>query len=669
MTSIATNCKEESNSTDCLLRVLIAFLEESQSREDAEYNWDAITFAFTVAISLCAVTFALVTIFQSILAAGPGRRRSDHRAIGRWSAKTEWKWSLWDFSFIHVARTPVLRLSKIEDLLEPAILPSTSAEGKTEESESPSPPNTQTAIGDQSGWVARTFKDGWIKVGIPEASVLPLLHQRKSSNRNPEVSVASWVQFLQKTGLDDIDLDRFSFRRNTADYLPGDMLAAPAYADIGFIVTVMSADGAQMRISPDTGYPTMRGHGCQFEILQHATLGTIGSFSSYEVEGGGASHDPPSPDALRLAAKHSRGWVDIEPCFPVGKMNVRDILEGSRSKSRDGSDFYQAALERLVYTHPGSCNRCKGQNLRYHRDLSYLLGMLVAETPQFLPTLFPWDNLGFSGPLIALTLNSVFWTDLQQSTPKVHVPGLIFNEECRDCGVGTGPWVTPHTVDTCPCVDLKSACAEMLQGSASFKRWRASTHSSQLLELRQHITAQVEEIDDWLQREEGGPGERRSCRRFKLFGDTVALIDIIKSIMYRADKNWDTPDQYRVSFHRIRAFLSQYSRERLIGMDEQTFQADHDLKRLSHLLPTLPDPTDGAYFKGTIRFLRYLDQATAPWTEVEPDSGRGMISKKELLIRHVLIWRTLLMSVLFCLAKDNSSLLSSGVWDDVIPII
>lgn len=112
MASVLGNCTEVANSTDCLLQALITILEESQ-KNDNSFDWDPITFAFTVAISLCAVIFASITILQAILVAGPGRRKSDHRAIGKWATKRERKWSWRDFSFIHIAHTPVLSLSRL----------------------------------------------------------------------------------------------------------------------------------------------------------------------------------------------------------------------------------------------------------------------------------------------------------------------------------------------------------------------------------------------------------------------------------------------------------------------------------------------------------------------------------------------------------------------------
>jgi hypothetical protein len=89
-----SSCPEEGNSTDCLLRLVLRTLEARSAAEDGKFDWDPITFAFTVPISIFAATFALITIYQAILAAGPGRRKSNRRAIGGWADETrkEWNW-------------------------------------------------------------------------------------------------------------------------------------------------------------------------------------------------------------------------------------------------------------------------------------------------------------------------------------------------------------------------------------------------------------------------------------------------------------------------------------------------------------------------------------------------------------------------------------------------
>lgn len=82
MNSDDSQCPEDGNSTDCLLRALLGLLREQQEAEDAEINWDPINFAFTLLIGLLAILFALATVLQAIFTAGKGRRRTSHLAIG-----------------------------------------------------------------------------------------------------------------------------------------------------------------------------------------------------------------------------------------------------------------------------------------------------------------------------------------------------------------------------------------------------------------------------------------------------------------------------------------------------------------------------------------------------------------------------------------------------------
>lgn len=59
------------------------------------HEWDPITFTFTAAIGALALIVALITVFQGLLAAGPGRLKASPTAIGeRHSrrAKTTFDW-------------------------------------------------------------------------------------------------------------------------------------------------------------------------------------------------------------------------------------------------------------------------------------------------------------------------------------------------------------------------------------------------------------------------------------------------------------------------------------------------------------------------------------------------------------------------------------------------
>ncbi|KAK4098169.1 hypothetical protein N658DRAFT_488687 [Parathielavia hyrcaniae] len=113
-----SSCPEDGNSTDCLLRLVLRTLEARGAAEDEKVDWDPVTFAFTVPISIFAAAFALITIYQAILAAGPGRRKSNRRAIGSWADYMTQEWNWHDLNRLTIATTPVLRSEEVLDILK-----------------------------------------------------------------------------------------------------------------------------------------------------------------------------------------------------------------------------------------------------------------------------------------------------------------------------------------------------------------------------------------------------------------------------------------------------------------------------------------------------------------------------------------------------------------------
>ena len=99
------------NATDCLLRKLI----DAQNHN----TWDPLNFAFTAILGILAVIVAIVTLFQTLLAAGPGRLKASRGAIGlkfNRSAKTRFSWT--EFRMRTTVLVPELDLKQIIDLIE-----------------------------------------------------------------------------------------------------------------------------------------------------------------------------------------------------------------------------------------------------------------------------------------------------------------------------------------------------------------------------------------------------------------------------------------------------------------------------------------------------------------------------------------------------------------------
>ncbi|RYP45564.1 hypothetical protein DL768_008113 [Monosporascus sp. mg162] len=172
-----STCPENENSTDCLLRVLLQVLAGHATADNGKFDWDPITFGFTVPIGIIAALFTLVTVFQAVLAAGPGRRKSNHNAIGEWSQYNSREWSWPDMTMLSIAQTPILTTYRIIAALEKAA------------------------------------------------------KERKDQNATKHEVAATWWPLLNEVGLRWLFHDKKYMVKTQCDYLPDDLRAAPAYAE------------------------------------------------------------------------------------------------------------------------------------------------------------------------------------------------------------------------------------------------------------------------------------------------------------------------------------------------------------------------------------------------------------------------------------------------------
>ena len=268
-----TACPEAENSTDCLLRELLKAIND----KDKEFNWDPLNFAFTVPIGLVAALFAALTIFQAILSAGSGRRRCNEIAIGRWSELTTRRWSWHDLMFLSTAKTPLLRSDSILKVLNHNR-------------------NKQQSSGNSEYVSTDQFSNG--------------------------ASAATWLKFLQEMNLEELSLEVLdssgkdkNIAETPADYLPSDLIAVPAYGEVGLIVAMAAAAGAySWKFNSQSPYPIIIGEDFQFDFRQHPTLGTVGAFSRYvqRVEKSSVSRK-----YLAKAIEHARGKIGIATLFPL----------------------------------------------------------------------------------------------------------------------------------------------------------------------------------------------------------------------------------------------------------------------------------------------------------------------------------------------------------------
>ncbi|KAK8054877.1 hypothetical protein PG993_000104 [Apiospora rasikravindrae] len=248
-------CPEDSNSTDCLLRAVLQVLGETRDNNN-KFDWDPVTFAFTVILGVLATGFAGATISQAIISARKGYRKANRRAIGDWSTKTTKEWSWTEMNYQYTTRTPIFLIDSLMSW---------------EESET------------------------------------------RALASNPSRCTATWPAFFSETGLITLNppRGRDGLRSVSAEYLPDDLVAAPAYVQGGVVVAAVAVAGVRSwSFGNDLGSIVIVGRTFQFDFRQHPILGLIGAYSR---------HSPHSqrcrtilPGELRTAMKYALGKIHIK---------------------------------------------------------------------------------------------------------------------------------------------------------------------------------------------------------------------------------------------------------------------------------------------------------------------------------------------------------------------
>ncbi|KAH0425115.1 hypothetical protein CcaCcLH18_11134 [Colletotrichum camelliae] len=389
-----SDCPENSNSTDCLLRTLLQLLNDQRSADDAEVNWDPISFAFSLLLGVAAGLFALVTIWQAIVAAGKGWRKTNHSAIGHWSTRTEscWVWS--EMSHRTTAWTPILNAETVARWAKPGPV---QTEGKTKPLWKRTKSFLQKHVGDPC---RRWGRSPGPETGNPNTENRP---------------AATWVQLLEEIGLDKIkspaDEEKEGLRRVVADYLPDDLPAAPAYAQVGLIIAATAIVGVRsLKNEKHSAYPIIVGQGFQVDFREHPLLGVIGVYSRYEKKGQHCS--PPEPKQLAMVMEYGCGrFQAMEICGST--MKTIDLLKDSKRTQpmKALMDFElpenSTYSEKFISTLEGIFEDCVP-----------IARLFLASTPEFLPSLFPRSALTTKVPLSLIALFGSYWSSVHLSEYK-----------------------------------------------------------------------------------------------------------------------------------------------------------------------------------------------------------------------------------------------------------
>lgn len=713
MDKFGAKCPENQNSTDCLLRALLNVLAEQKQAPHEGIDWDPITFGFTLLIGLVASMIALATVFQAVLAGGKGGRRANSRAIGRWSKYTTRKWIFSEMSWSYTAYTPVLRLSSLYQQCHNA----------TEEKQ----PREESK-----------------RLGLMRQSTLPSRGEAGSSKGRISGAApypATWLGLFQSTGLENFD--DFDLTPTTADYLPDDLIAVPASAEVGAIVTITAAAGVH-RLDIDTDpYPVILGHSFQFDFRQHPVLGLIGAFSEYRRIKDTPLAILPTPDKLAEAVMHSRGiiapWNDGYAC-----PNLR-----TRETGRDWT--LRNVLKSFPPIHQGRDCFILGYDVLDQNQI-YIASFILAKSPKFAPSIFPSPVWRGHNPFTAIALSGRFWSKVRlRGFEEPNWEEWPDGDLITDTSVGDRfwwlkafrhrPYETSLSHVAIYAEDIRSGlynaeykvillCLNLLDDPRELQAKMSKFPFEEREKLRQAVHKQLAQTDKWLALI-GNDDRLLTLRNQHLLYTSVIfsqaesmthsglfeIPDTAKSNPKQTEQQQQLPPTVQSAhFKMLEALqcliggfdLSRKSLEATLRIEvnesaedplnvfeglrshlrneffagsrtQMALQVTSDDRKNQHnferklwesrsKVRSLIGPRCNlrSNFFNTHQVLSRL--ATVMGCHSDSENRHGQNEKPDI-IDDVLIFRSLLIGVLFYTALDNSKVLESGVWDRVVPII
>ncbi|RKL45843.1 hypothetical protein BFJ72_g3390 [Fusarium proliferatum] len=366
-----TNAECLLNTTECMLQTVASILNGIQE-QNSEYNWDPLTFIFTAIIGVIAIAFAALTAFQAFLTAGPGRTKSGAYAIGPWSRHNYRRFDRSEMRFRTISSTPVLT---VESLLE----------GSSESS-----------------------------IRSHEESGVLRKHQE-------DYFPATWLALLTHLSLDYPEIWK-QVKLTGADFIPSEFSAVPAYGSIRFVATlalILSRGFGRLTLDRESGLLRVRHTWFHLIFRQHPLMGTIGFF---EIYGKVRSEQLISRREIRRQFFQAHGQMEIPGVDPREDQDNLLIEAGQLLTFNEMGDIMfnegftksvqQKCLHRKEEPNPACLNFLDYLG-RSHYDF-YRQGplfLLIADIPDdsFLPIIFPHKKARLRERLDTLLLQSRSW--------------------------------------------------------------------------------------------------------------------------------------------------------------------------------------------------------------------------------------------------------------------
>ncbi|KAM6508515.1 hypothetical protein FALCPG4_018355 [Fusarium falciforme] len=650
------------NTTDCILNALTSIVDELRAKND-EYNWEPLTFAFTAAIGFIALFFAALTIGQALLAAGPGRLKSGAYAIGPWARLNVRRFDWLEMRFRTVSHTPVL--------IAQAIM--------------------RPHWGDQDGIQYRRQK-----YVLPDKTNHMSNYEASRQLKKPleDYFPATWLALLTALGLDETGL--WGVKSTGADYIPAEFSAVPAYGSIRAVIiigTILSEGCGRIAIDSETNLPRIQGNGFNLIFRQHHLLGAVGFFEMHDPKQ--ATKNPfqwPNLRDIRNTLLQANGYMDILKAGRGETAGDQQVIMGMYANEAEWIDIDQVLSCKLIDKVQSTCT-CDGKNAHPYqlccwqsptpwpgcckliRDFGHWrpnlatngpLYIVSADKPATSPIIFPHKRANFRRRLNTLFLQSRFWAlnnsaflELSHDPIEKFVKDEKFlSQQAMSSVVEIAQRPIKELKLTEQAYALCSANVSGIPNTGSDSR-RSSRLKQKILE------AELETIDTWLKN-----AKIASCRQMTLSVIGNAIQEMI---------NNNESEGYRNSHIEVSNFVSGDLAENLYDF-RQAFQDSN-----SQVYLFQRETSDKHLNCETARqeLLESIQKLYNLWETEERQYQRERDGDEEEEPRQVfvrpytnqhplddlLIYRSVLIVLLYSLAIDSSDLLEKDSYGLVVPIM
>lgn len=248
------------NSTEAILCLLNHISDNTQP----SWNWEPLNFAVTAAIGLLALIIAAITVFQGLLAAGPGRLKASNLAIGVFSIHSRSRFDRTEFALRTTARVPLITWDVVYHRI---------VRQKFRPNFDP-PPDRHHLLSRRDTALSDRFADEYDE-GTKSYSTTTI------RERHQYDSTATWLTLLTTLGLDDPQF--FPLVQRVTDYLPADVQAAPAAAELRCLAILAVIADTNAIVEPMSNrFVRVSADSSQLVFRDHPIMGAVAAYEAYE---------------------------------------------------------------------------------------------------------------------------------------------------------------------------------------------------------------------------------------------------------------------------------------------------------------------------------------------------------------------------------------------------